>query len=88
MIKACKREHASGLMCIVLCRLVVRVHLAQNNTLWSNVEYSHHKVYAFPFVWCAVYIHFAACSLTTNLQSTIVVLHSFIGSSWPLDDST
>jgi hypothetical protein len=25
----------------------------------------------FPIVWCAVYIHFAACSLTTNLQSTI-----------------
>ena len=26
----------------------------------------------FPIVWCVVYIHFAACSLTTNLQSTIL----------------
>ena len=26
----------------------------------------------FPIVWCVVYIHFAACTLTTNLQSTII----------------
>jgi hypothetical protein len=62
----------------VLYRLVVRVHLAQNNTLWSNVEYSHHKVYAFPFVWCAVYIHFAAkhntavCSDLAKLRAKVL----------------
>ena len=48
-------------------------HTAQNNTLWSNVEYFHHKVCI--FLLCGVqFIHFAACSLTTNLQSTIPVV--------------
>ena len=45
-------------------------HTAQNNTLWSNVEYSHHRICI--FLLCGVSLHaLAACSLTTNLQSTI-----------------
>ena len=43
-------------------------HTAQNYTLWSNVEYFHHKVPI--LLLCGV-----ACSLTTNLQSTIVCNH-------------
>ena len=42
-------------------------HTAQNNTSWSNVEYFQHTV-----LLCGVYIlHFAAYSMTTNLQSTL-----------------
>ena len=56
--------------CIVLCRLVVKSALPvmpHKTILWSNVS----RVFS-PrvIVWCAVYMHFAACSLTTNLQST------------------
>ena len=34
----------------------------------------------FPIVWCVVYIHFAACSLTTNLQRTIQKPRKFVNS--------
>ena len=39
-----------GIVGIVLCRLVVRVHCKPHctkHTLWSNVEYFHHTVYIF-----------------------------------------
>jgi hypothetical protein len=43
------------ILCFAGC-MVVRVHCQSTcNTLWSDVEY-------FPIVWCAVYIHFAACT--------------------------
>ena len=42
--------------------------------MWSIFTSSMH----FPIVWCAVYIHFAACSLTTNLQSTIQCFASWL----------
>jgi hypothetical protein len=32
----------------------------------------------YPFVWCAVYIHFAACSLTTNLPPNLSLLVGFL----------
>ena len=58
----------------MLCRLVVRVHCQPNCTKqYSAVQcrvFSPQSMH-FPIVWCAVYIHFAACSLTTNLQSTV-----------------
>ena len=61
---------------IVLCRLVVRVHCQPHCTKQYSVVqcrvFSPQNMH-FPIVWCAVYIHFAACSLTTNLQSTIQV---------------
>ena len=67
---------------IVLCRLVVRVHCQPHCTKQYSVVqcrvFSPQSMH-FPIVWCLVYIHFAACSLTTNLQSTIATctLHSF-----------
>ena len=62
---------------IVLCRLVVRVHCQPHCTKQYSVVQC--RVFSpqsmdIPIVWCVVYIHFAACSLTTNLQSTIVLL--------------
>ena len=41
----------------MLCRLVVRAHTAQNNTLWSNVEYFHHRVCI--FLLCGVQFTYA-----------------------------
>ena len=41
------------------------------NGLGSSVFKLCCKDSAKPCMWCAVYVHFAACSLTTNLQSTI-----------------
>ena len=68
--------------CIVLCRLVVRVHCKPHCTKQHSVVqcrvFSPQNMH-FPIVWCVVYIHFAACSLTTNLQSTIL-LNYFV---WP-----
>ena len=43
-------------------------------TLHKTILYVMH----FPIVWCVVYIHFAACSLTTNLQSTIPLWYRLI----------
>ena len=51
-------------------------HTAQNNTSWSNVEYFQHTVLLcgvqFTYTLCSLHtvLHFAAYSLTTNLQST------------------
>ena len=59
---------------IVLCRLVVRVHCKPHCTKQYSVVQCRvfpPQSMLFPIVWCVVYIHFAACSLTTNLQSTI-----------------
>jgi hypothetical protein len=39
---------------------------AQNNALWSSIPSTRKHTFS-----CAAYIHFAACSQTTNLQSTI-----------------
>ena len=66
--------HTVFMSSIVLCRLVVRVHCQSHCTKQYSVVQC--RVFLpqsmhFPIVWCAVYIHFAACSLTTNLQSTI-----------------
>ena len=69
------RRGSGTLQCIVLCRLVVRVHCQPHCTKQYSVVqcrvFSPQSMH-FPIVWCAVYIHFAACSLTTNLQSTIL----------------
>ena len=61
----------------MLCRLVVRVHCQPHCTKQYSVVQC--RVFSpqsmdIPIVWCVVYIHFAACSLTTNLQSTIQII--------------
>ena len=67
----------------VLCRLVVRVYCQTYCTKqYSIFTRSMH----FPIVWCAVDIQFAACSLTTILQSTILKFSGWvsmaIGMGW------
>jgi hypothetical protein len=47
-----KYVHLKFLKGQVICRLVS--HHTQNNTLWSYVEYSHHKLSHFPIMWCAL----------------------------------
>jgi hypothetical protein len=60
-----------------LCRLVDRVHSQSLCTKQYSVVqcrvFSPQSMH-YPIVWCAVYIHFAPCSLSTNLQSAILDL--------------
>ena len=52
------------------CQSALQATLHKTNSVVQCGVFSPQSMH-FPIVWCAVYIHFATCSLTTNLQSTI-----------------
>ena len=76
----CNSEVA-WLQCVlqVGCQSALPVTLRKNNALRCAVEHFH---WHFPVVWCVVYIHFAACSLTTNLQMITIQVRKGSSLSW------